>query len=270
MTKKQVNRKYGRKSGFTGKNKITETQNSKMITTGVRLNKLIASAGICSRREADDLIKAGAISVNGKIVDQLGLKVMPHDDIRFNGKKIHPEKPVYILLNKPKDFITSVEDEKGRKTVMDLVRNACHERVFPVGRLDRNTTGIMLITNDGELATRLTHPKYNKMKIYHVQLDQALKKEDFKKIIEGFDLDDGFIKADMLSYIRADDKRHVGIEIHSGRNRIVKRIFEHLQYKVISLDRVYFAGLTKKGVPRGKWRFLKENEINMLKMGAYK
>ena len=236
----------------------------------IRLNKFIAAAGICSRREADELIRAGVITVNGKVIENLGVKVKPDDDIRYNGKRIKSERHVYIVMNKPKDYITTVEDEHGRKTVMDILKNACKERIVPVGRLDRNSTGVLLFTNDGELTTQLTHPKYNKMKIYHVQLDKVLKKEDLSSILKGIELEDGFIQVDNISYINPEDKRHIGLEIHSGKNRIVRRIFEHLDYKVVSLDRVYFAGLTKKGIPRGKWRFLKEKEISMLKMGAYK
>ncbi len=271
MTNKPGNKRYERKNlqkkpGGMASNK----PGAGTPQAGIRLNKLIASSGICSRREADDLIKAGAITVNGKIADTLGIKVMPNDDIRYHGKRIRPEKLTYILLNKPKNYITTAEDDRGRKTVMDLIRNACKERVFPVGRLDRNTTGVLLFTNDGELAKQLTHPRHNKMKIYHVQLSKILKKEDFNSILKGFELEDGFISADALSYIDPDNKHHVGIELHSGRNRIVHRIFEHLGYKVVSLDRVYFAGLTKKGVSRGKWRYLQDREISMLKMGIYK
>lgn len=235
----------------------------------IRLNKFIAAAGICSRREADDLIQAGLISINGKIISQLGTKINKYDDVRYNGERIKSERLVYILLNKPKDFITTVKDPHAPKNVMSLVRNACMERIYPVGRLDRNTTGVLLFTNDGDLAKTLTHPSYNKKKIYHVTLDKAISGTDFKKILEGFELDDGFIQADALSYTDASNKRNIGLEIHSGRNRIVRRIFEHLGYRVKKLDRVYFAGLTKKGLERGHWRFLTQKEISMLKMGAY-
>ena len=235
----------------------------------IRLNKFIAAAGICSRREADDLIQAGLVSVNGEIISQLGTKINKFDDIRYNGERIKSEKPVYVLLNKPKDFITTVKDPHAPKNVMSLVKNACTERIYPVGRLDRNTTGVLLFTNDGDLAKTLTHPSSKKKKIYHVTLDKAVSGTDFKAILEGFELDDGFIQVDALSYTEAGNKRNVGLEIHSGRNRIVRRIFEHLGYKVKKLDRVYFAGLTKKGLERGHWRFLNQKEIGMLKMGAY-
>jgi 23S rRNA pseudouridine2605 synthase len=235
----------------------------------VRLNKYIASAGICSRREADRLIGAGLVSVNGKVVTEMGVKVVPGDDVRYNGERLSNERKVYLLLNKPKDFVTTVDDPHATKTVMHLVRNACRERIYPVGRLDRTTTGVLLFTNDGDLAKRLTHPRYNKKKIYHVQLDKALKQADMQRISEGIELDDGFIQSDAIAYPDPSDKRQVGIEIHSGRNRIIRRIFEKLGYKVTRLDRVYFAGLTKKNLPRGKWRFLTDSEIRMLKTGAF-
>jgi 23S rRNA pseudouridine2605 synthase len=234
----------------------------------VRLNKYIAMSGICARREADELIKKGLVKVNGKPVSEMGLKVKITDKVVVNGKLISPEKKVYILINKPKDYISTVDDPHAEKTVMDLVKNATKERIYPVGRLDRNTTGVLLLTNDGDLTKKLTHPSSNKKKIYRVTLDKAVSKADMEKIAEGFELDDGFIKADAISYIE-DRKKEVGIELHSGRNRIVRRVFEHLNYKVIKLDRVYFAGLTKKNLSRGKWRFLSEKEISMLKMGAY-
>lgn len=236
----------------------------------VRLNKFIAASGICSRREADELIKAGLVSVNGKIVTELGTKVIPQDIVRYNNEKIKSERLVYVLLNKPKDFITTVKDPHAKKTVIDLTHNACKERIYPVGRLDKNTTGVLLLTNDGKLTKILTHPSYNKAKIYHVTLDKSLSKDHFQKILSGIELDDGAIHADALSYTDASDKKKIGIEIHSGRNRVVRRIFEHLGYRIRKLDRVYFAGLTKKGLPRGKWRFLSEKEISILKMGSYK
>ena len=236
----------------------------------IRLNKYIASTGLCSRREADQLITTGLIKVNDKIVTELGTKINPGDKVYYNGNRLKEEKKVYILLNKPKDYVTTLEDPNAKRTVLDLVRNACRERVYPVGRLDRNTTGVLLLTNDGELTGRLTHPKFNKLKIYHVFLNKPLKAEDMEKIAEGVTLEDGFIKADNISYADPVDKKQVGIEIHSGRNRIVRRIFEYLDYKILKLDRVYFAGLTKKGVPRGKWRFLNDQEIAVLKMNAYK
>jgi len=236
----------------------------------LRLNKFISNAGICSRRDADDLIKAGEISVNGKIVSELGVKVSPKDDIRYKGKKISREQKVYILLNKPKDVVTTVRDKHADRTVIDIVKNACPERVYPVGRLDKNTTGVLLLTNDGELTKQLTHPSYNKKKIYYVQLDKALIKGDMLKIIEGLQLDDDFIQADAISYVDEKDKTQIGIEIHSGQNRIVRRIFESLGYKIKKLDRVYFAGLTKKNVSRGKWRFLTPQEISILKRKSFK
>jgi 23S rRNA pseudouridine2605 synthase len=238
--------------------------------TEIRLNRYIASSGICSRREADEYIKAGLITINGKLVTELGTKIKPGDDVRYNGERIKTERLVYIVLNKPRDYITTLRDPHASKTVMDLVKDACRERVYPVGRLDRNTTGVLLLTNDGKLTKILTHPSHNKLKIYHVTLNKSLTSPDFRKILEGFELEDGFIKADALSYTDPNDKKEVGLEIHSGRNRIVRRMFEHLGYSIKKLDRVYFGGLTKKGLPRGKWRFLDEKEINMLKMGAYR
>jgi 23S rRNA pseudouridine2605 synthase len=235
-----------------------------------RLNKYLASTGLCSRREADDLIKTGLITVNGYLVTELGVKVRKGDDIRYNGERLKTERLVYILLNKPKDYITTVRDDHAKRTVMELVQKACKERVYPVGRLDKNTTGVLLLTNDGDLAKKLTHPSYNKLKIYHVTLDKSLSRTDFHQIIEGITLNDGFIKSDALSFIEPKSKKDVGIELHSGRNHIVRRIFEHFDYKVKKLDRVYFAGLTKKGLERGKYRFLNETEIAMLKMGSYK
>ena len=237
----------------------------------VRLNKFIANSGVCSRREADTFIENGLVSVNGVRVTELGTKVDPaKDDIRFNGSRIKGEKKVYLVMNKPKDFVTTLTDPHAERTVMDLInKGLCPERVFPVGRLDKATTGVLLFTNDGDLTQKLTHPKNEVRKIYHATLDKSLKKEDFDKILEGIELEDGPIAADALSYVE-DDKTQVGLEIHSGRNRIVRRIFEHLGYKVKKLDRVYFAGLTKKNLRRGAWRFLEEKEINMLKMGAFK
>ncbi len=236
----------------------------------IRLNKYIASTGLCSRREADELIQAGLISVNDKLVTEVGTKVKPSDTIKYNGERLKEEKKVYILMNKPKDYIATLEDPHAHKTVIDLIKGSCRERVYPVGRLDRNTTGVLLLTNDGELTKRLTHPKFEKMKIYHVELNKNLKPADMEKIATGIMLEDGFIKADTISYVNPNDKKQIGIEIHSGRNRIVRRIFEHLGYEIRKLDRVYFAGLTKKGLSRGEWRFLTEKEINMLKMNAFK
>jgi len=235
----------------------------------IRLNRFIAHSGICSRRQADDYIKAGLVSINGKVVTEMGMKVKPEDVVKYNGETIRSERKVYILLNKPKNYVTTLEDEENRKTVMELIRDACPERVYPVGRLDRNTTGVMLLTNDGELTGKLTHPRYNKKKIYHVFLDKNLKKEDLKSVAEGITLEDGPIAPDAITYIDPAKKSEVGIEIHSGRNRIVRRIFEYFGYNVIRLDRVYFAGLTKKNLARGKWRFLTEKEIYALKMNSY-
>ena len=235
----------------------------------IRLNKYIANSGLCPRREADKLIKDGLIWVNGKKITELGVKIKPGDFVKYNNKELITEKKVYILLNKPKDHITTVKDHHASKTVMDLIKNACKERVYPVGRLDRNTTGVLLFTNDGDLTKKLTHPGYNKKKVYHVFLDKNLKSEDFEKVINGLTLTDGFIKPDSMSYVDLKDKKQIGIEIHSGKNRIVKRIFEKLNYKIVKLDRVYFAGLTKKSLPRGKWRFLTTKEISLLKMDAY-
>jgi 23S rRNA pseudouridine2605 synthase len=235
----------------------------------VRLNKYIAAAGICSRREADQLISAGLITVNGKSVTELGSKVNPDDEVRYNGERIRTERKVYLLLNKPKDYVTTTDDPKERKTVMLLIRDAFSERVYPVGRLDRNTTGVLLFTNDGELAKKMTHPSSNKKKIYHVFLNKAISAGDLKKLAEGVTLEDGFIQPDAISYASSENKRELGLEIHSGKNRIVRRMFETLGYRVEKLDRVYFGGLTKKNLPRGKWRLLSEKEVTMLKRNAY-
>lgn len=235
----------------------------------VRLNKYLANAGICSRREADEYIKAGVVTVNGEVITELGTKILPTDKVIFHDQTVQSEKKVYILLNKPKDFVTTVDDPKERKTVLDLVRNACSERIYPVGRLDRSTTGVLLLTNDGDLASKLTHPKYNKKKIYHAYLDKALTKADMEQIVNGIELEDGEIHADEVHFVDDEDRKQVGIQIHSGRNRIVRRIFDHLGYRVKRLDRVFFAGLTKKGLPRGTWRYLTQQEVNMLKMGAF-
>lgn len=232
----------------------------------IRLNKYISNAGICSRRDADDLISKGLVTVNGAVVTELGCKVTLDDDIRFDGKRLNPERKVYILLNKPKGFVTTIDDPHADRTVMELVSNACTERIYPVGRLDIQTTGLLLFTNDGELTTKLTHPSYEKKKVYHVQLDRDLLPEDLEKIVNGIELEDGMIIADDIHRIDKEDARQVGIEIHSGKNRIVRRIFEHFGYKVEKLDRVLFAGLTKKDLPRGRYRFLTPQEINFLKM----
>ena len=239
------------------------------IKEEVRLNKFIANSGVCSRREADNFILAGVVTVNGEVVTELGTKVnINTDDIRFNGERLKGEEKIYIVMNKPKGYVTTASDPHADKTVMDLLKG-CTTRVFPVGRLDKNTTGVLMFTNDGEIAEKLTHPSYDKKKIYQVSLDGKLKKEDYDKILSGIELPDGMIAADELEYIEEDDHRKLGIEIHSGKNRIVRRIFESLGYEVKALDRVYFAGLTKKGLKRGEWRYLSEGEINLLKMGAY-
>jgi 23S rRNA pseudouridine2605 synthase len=239
------------------------------IKEEVRLNKYIANSGICSRREADNFILAGVVTVNGEVVTELGTKInINTDDVRFNGERLKGEAKVYIVMNKPKGYVTTASDPHADKTVMDLLKG-CPSRVFPVGRLDKNTTGVLMFTNDGEIAEKLTHPSYDKKKIYQVSLDNKLRREDFEQIISGVELTDGMIAADELEYIEEDDHRKLGIEIHSGKNRIVRRIFESLGYEVKALDRVYFAGLTKKGLKRGEWRYLTEGEINLLRMGAY-
>ncbi len=235
----------------------------------IRLNRYLANAGICSRRDADKYIEAGVVTVNGNVVTELGTKVLRTDEVRFHDEPVKIEKKVYVLLNKPKGYVTTSEDPENRKTVMDLVQGACPERIYPVGRLDRNTTGVLLLTNDGDMASKLTHPKFLKKKIYHVTADKNVAYGDLQRIAEGIELEDGVIKADEVAYANADDKKEVGIEIHSGRNRIVRRIFESLGYHVVKLDRVYFAGLTKKNVRRGDWRYLTEKEVNMLRMGAF-
>jgi len=235
----------------------------------LRLNKYLANAGVCSRREADEHIQNGCVKVNGEVVTELGTKVTRLDSVLFNDQPVSLERKVYVLLNKPKDTVTTSDDPQGRQTVMDLVRNASKERIYPVGRLDRNTTGVLLLTNDGDLASKLTHPKYVKKKIYHVWLDKDVAEEDLAKIAAGIELEDGPIHADAIAYANEEDKNQVGIEIHSGKNRIVRRIFESLGYRVTKLDRVYFAGLTKKNLPRGRWRHLTQQEVNMLRMGAF-
>ena len=235
----------------------------------LRLNKFLANAGICSRREADEFIQAGVVTVNGEVVTELGTKIKRTDEIKFHDQPVTLEKKVYVLLNKPKDCVTTSDDPQQRKTVMDLVKNVCPERIYPVGRLDRNTTGVLLLTNDGDLASKLTHPKFLKKKVYHVFLDKNVTAHDMQQIAEGIELEDGEIHADAIEYASDTDKSQVGIEIHSGKNRIVRRIFEHLGYRVVKLDRVQFAGLTKKNLRRGDWRFLTEKEVEMLRMGAF-
>lgn len=263
-----------RRSRSNGHGKVkpgikNQRQDNKQTGEQVRLNKYIAAAGICSRREADDLISAGLISVNGKTVTQLGSKVDPGDEVKYNNERIRSERKVYLLLNKPKDYVTTTDDPKERKTVMLLIREACSERIYPVGRLDRNTTGVLLFTNDGDLAKKMTHPSSNKKKIYHVFLDRNITAGDLKQLAEGVTLEDGFIQPDAISYASSENKKEVGLEIHSGKNRIVRRMFESVGYRVNKLDRVYFGGLTKKNLPRGKWRFLSDKEVSMLKMNAY-
>ncbi len=257
------NDKYSQKKQLEYKDLLTDPNEP------IRLNKYLANAGVCSRREADEFILNGAIKVNGEIITELGTKIHRNDKVTFNDEDVSLEKKVYVLLNKPKDCVTTSDDPQGRLTVMDIVRSAAKERIYPVGRLDRNTTGVLLLTNDGDLASKLTHPKFVKKKIYHVWLDKDITEEDLQKIADGVQLEDGEIHADAISYANDEDRNQVGIEIHSGRNRIVRRIFEHLGYRVTKLDRVYFAGLTKKKVPRGRWRYLSQQEVNMLRMGAF-
>lgn len=257
------NAKYSMKKQIEYKDVLTDPGEP------IRLNKFLANAGICSRREADEFITAGVVSVNGVVVTELGTKVKRTDEIKFHDQPVNIERKVYVLLNKPKDCVTTSDDPQERKTVMDFVKGACKERIYPVGRLDRNTTGVLLLTNDGDLASKLTHPKYLKKKIYHVYCDKNVTKADLDQIVSGITLDDGEIHADAVSYASETDKSQVGIEIHSGKNRIVRRIFEALGYRVIKLDRVYFAGLTKKGLRRGDWRYLTEQEVNMLRMGSF-
>ena len=260
---------YDPNAKYSQKKRIEYKEANIDPTVPVRLNKYLANAGICSRREADEFIQAGVVSVNGQVVTELGTKVLRTDDIRFHDQKVSMEKKVYVLLNKPKDCVTTSDDPQQRKTVMDLVKNACPERIYPVGRLDRNTTGVLLLTNDGDLASKLTHPKFLKKKIYHVFLDKKVTAHDMQQIATGITLEDGEVHADAIEYASATDKSQVGIEIHSGKNRIVRRIFESLGYRVVKLDRVPFAGLTKKNLRRGDWRFLTEKEVDMLRMGAF-
>ena len=257
------NAKYSMKKQIEYKDILTDPNEP------IRLNKFLANAGVCSRREADEFITAGVVSVNGEIVTELGTKIKRTDEVKFHDEPVSVERKVYVLLNKPKDCVTTSDDPQERKTVMHCVKDACKERIYPVGRLDRNTTGVLLLTNDGDMASKLTHPKFLKKKIYHVYCDKNVTKADLDQIAAGITLDDGEIHADAISYASETDKKQVGIEIHSGKNRIVRRIFESLGYKVVKLDRVYFAGLTKKGLKRGDWRFLTEMEVNMLRMGSF-
>ena len=257
------NAKYSMKKQIEYKDILTDPNEP------IRLNKYLANAGVCSRREADEFITAGVVSVNGEVVTELGTKIKRTDEVKFHDEPVSVERKVYVLLNKPKDCVTTSDDPQERKTVMHCVKDACKERIYPVGRLDRNTTGVLLLTNDGDMASKLTHPKYLKKKIYHVYCDKNVTKADLDQIAAGITLEDGEIRADAISYASETDKKQVGIEIHSGKNRIVRRIFESLGYKVTKLDRVYFAGLTKKGLQRGDWRFLTEQEVNFLRMGSF-
>ena len=274
---------FNRRPSFNKQRQRTSTPNAKFSpkkrmeyeekyedpTKPIRLNKFLANAGICSRREADDFIQAGVVSVNGEVVSELGTKVLPTDVIKFHDQTVRREKKVYLLLNKPKNCVTTTDDPQERHKVTDLVKNACSERIYPVGRLDRNTTGVLLLTNDGDLAAKLTHPKYGKKKIYAATLDNDLSDEAYNEIMSGITLDDEVIIPDALAFPKEDDRKHIGIQIHSGQNRVVRRIFEKVGYKVVALDRVSFAGLTKKNLPRGKYRFLTQEEVNMLLMGAF-
>ena len=260
---------YDPNAKYSLKKRIEYKEENFDPTEPLRLNKFLANAGVCSRREADEFIQAGVVTVNGEVVTELGTKILRTDEVKFHDTPVSLEKKVYVLLNKPKDYVTTSDDPQQRKTVMDLVKDVCPERIYPVGRLDRNTTGVLLLTNDGDLASKLTHPKFLKKKVYHVHLDKNLTAHDMDQIREGITLEDGEIKADAVEYADEHDKSQVGIEIHSGKNRIVRRIFESLGYRVTKLDRVQFAGLTKKNLRRGDWRFLTEKEVDMLRMGAF-
>ena len=266
--KKQQRGNYDPNAKYSLKKRIEYKEENYDPNEPIRLNKFLANAGVCSRREADEFIQAGVVTVNGQVVTELGTKVLRSDEVKFHDAPVTPEKKVYVLLNKPKDYVTTSDDPQQRKTVMDLVKNACPERIYPVGRLDRNTTGVLLLTNDGDLASKLTHPKFLKKKIYHVYLDKNVTAHDMQQIAEGVMLEDGEIKADAIEYADEKDKKQVGIEIHSGKNRIVRRIFESMGYRVAKLDRVQFAGLTKKNLRRGDWRYLTEEEVDRLRMGA--
>lgn len=262
-------KKFDNRKPQPGKRRIEYKEEAYDPNQPIRLNKFLANAGVCSRRDADKYIEAGVVTVNGEVITELGHKVLRSDTVLFHEQLVKAEKKIYVLLNKPKGYVTTSEDPQNRKTVMDLVRNACMERIYPVGRLDRNTTGVLLLTNDGEMASKLTHPKFLKKKIYHVFLDRNVSAADLRQIAEGITLEDGDIRADAVDYASDTDKKQVGIEIHSGKNRIVRRIFDSLGYNVLKLDRVYFAGLTKKNVKRGDWRYLTEEEVRMLRMGAF-
>ena len=271
-TERRGDAKGGAKRGFAPKRdekpRSYPKYNPNRVTGEIRLNRFISQSGVCSRREADEFILAGVVTVNGQVVTELGTKILPTDEVRFNDEKLQGEKHVYIVLNKPKGYVTSLEDPHADKTVMDLLRDACSERVYPVGRLDKNSLGLLLITNDGDVTRQLTHPSYRKKKIYQVTLDKPLTRADMDTLTEGITLEDGDIFADEVAYA-SEDKKTVGVEIHSGRNRIVRRMFEHLGYTVQKLDRVYYAGLTKKNLKRGDWRFLTKDEVMRLKTGQY-
>lgn len=260
---------YDPNAKYSTKKRVTYREAKLDPNAPVRLNKYLANAGICSRREADNYITAGLITVNGEVVTELGVKVVPTDDVRFNSERVNPERKVYVLLNKPKDCVTTVDDPQERKTVLDCLRGIGKERIYPVGRLDRNTTGVLLLTNDGDMAAKLTHPKFMKKKIYHVTCDKNVAISDMELLASGIELEDGPVYADEVTYVNEADRSQIGIEIHSGKNRIVRRMLEHLGYRVNKLDRVLFAGLTKKNLKRGDWRYLTEKEVNMLRMGAY-
>ena len=265
----QNRRPQGNPALYSKKKRIEYQEKYEDPTKPIRLNKYLANAGICSRREADDFILAGVITVNGMVVSELGAKVLPTDQVKFHEQPVRREKKVYILLNKPKNTVTTTDDPQERHTVLDLVKNACSERIYPVGRLDRNTTGVLLLTNDGDLAAKLTHPKFGKKKIYAATLDKNLTEEAYNELMAGVVLDDEVIVPDALEFPKEGDRKHVGLQIHSGQNRVVRRMFEKVGYKVVQLDRVSFAGLTKKNVPRGKYRFLTQQEVSMLQMGAF-
>ena len=266
--KKSNKQGYNPNSKYSLKKQIEYQEYITDPSAPLRLNKFLANAGVCSRREADEFIQAGVVTVNGQIVTELGTKVFRTDEIHFHDQLVSLEKKVYVLLNKPKDYVTTVDDPQARKTVLELVKNCCKERIYPVGRLDRNTTGVLLFTNDGELAAKLSHPKFLKKKVYHVHLDKNCTINDMKQLADGIQLEDGEIHADAISYASDTDRKQVGVEIHSGKNRIVRRMFEALGYKVMKLDRVMFAGLTKKGLKKGDWRYLTEQEVAMLHMGS--
>ncbi|NLA49556.1 MAG: rRNA pseudouridine synthase [Bacteroidales bacterium] len=253
-----------KKSSLMDKRKMKEK-----LPPEIRLNRYIAGSGLCSRREADEFITRGFISVNGKTITDLGTKVSTRDNVKYKGRKLQPEKKVYLLINKPAGYVTTTKDPHAERTVSDLVRHACPERIYPVGRLDKDSTGVLLMTNDGDLTKKLTHPKYERKKIYHVHLNKAVIRSDLFRIVEGISVDGSIVRVDSVEYADPDDRKQVGIELHSGQNRVVRKIFESLGYRVSKLDRVYFAGLTKKNLPRGKWRFLTQKEITMLKRGIY-